>query len=203
VDGSIEGDVQETYTGHHAEDGRSEVYAKSNTEREEWVKDQVTRMFPNADVTEIKFENVEDTTRPLQIRYHLDAPGFAQITGKRLLIQPIAFQRGEASPFSASERRYAVLFPYAWKETDWVSIKLPPGYALDNAQAPPSLNFGTAGGYNLQTSFQNDELLTVRELTFGGGGTIYFEAKDYAPVKKVFDEVHTRDRYTMALRETR
>jgi len=203
MDGSIEGDVQESYTGHHAEDGRSEVYAKSNTEREEWVKDQVTRMFPNADVTEIKFENVEDTTRPLQIRYHLEAPGFAQITGKRVLIQPIAFQRGEASPFSASERRYPVLFPYAWKETDRVSIKLPPGYALDNAQAPPSLNFGTAGGYNLQTTFQNDELLSIRELTFGGGGTIYFEAKDYAPVKKVFDEVHTRDRYTMALRETR
>ena len=203
LDGSLEGDVQESFTGHHAEDGRSEIFEKANAEREQWVKDEVTRVFPNADVTEIKFENVEDTTRPLQIRYHLDAPGFAQITGKRVLIQPIAFQRGEASPFAASERRHPVLFPYGWKETDQVSIKLPPGFVPDNGQPPPSLNFGAAGGYVLETSFKNDELTTTRELTFGGGGTIYFEAKDYGPVKKVFDEVHTRDRYTLALKETK
>ena len=201
VDGSIRGGVQESYSGHHAEDRRSEIFAKSSAEREEWVRDRVTRMFPNAEVTEIKLENVEDTIHPLQIRYHLEASNFAQVTGKRLLIQPIAFQRGEASPFAASERRHPVFFPYAWKETDQVSIKLPPGYAMDNAQPPPSLNFGTAGGYHLQTTFENGELTTVRELTFGGGGVLYFDAQNYGPVKKVFDEFHTRDRYTMALRE--
>ena len=107
VDGSIEGDVQESYTGHHAEDGRSEIFVKSNAEREEWIKDRVTRMFPDAEVTEIKLENVEDTTHPLQIRYHLEAPAFR--TGHREALAHSADRGSSAETGRPSPLRNVVI----------------------------------------------------------------------------------------------
>lgn len=73
-------------------------------------------MFPDAEVTSIKLDNVDDAAKPLGTRYHLDAPRYAQVTGKRILFQPSAFRRGQASPFTASERHFPIAFPFAWKE---------------------------------------------------------------------------------------
>ena len=159
-------------------------------------------MFPRGEVSEIKVLNVEDTTKPVEIRYHLQAP-YAQVTGKRILFQPFVFHRAEASPFSASERRHPVEFRYAWSENDTVVIKLPGGYELDNGDAPSGLSFGTTGSYGVKITINSttNELTAVRRLSFGAGEQISYFAKDYPAVKKIFDEFHSRDRHTMAIRE--
>jgi len=201
AEGTLEGDVQESFTGHKAEDYRDDLTGKSGEQREEWLKERITRMFPDAEATMANFENIENPTRPLQIRYHLNAERFAQVTGKRILFQPIAFRRAIASPFFTAERRFPVEFPYGWKESDQLTFKLPTGFVLDNADSPGSISFGQTGGYKLELRIGNNELTVLRELTFGSNGLIYFEAKNYDVVKKVFDEIHTRDRYSLSLRE--
>lgn len=99
--GALEGDVEESYSGHKAEDVRAALEGNSAEQRAEWLKERLGRLFADAEVTAVVFENVEDASRPLQIRYHLKAPRFAQVTGKRILFQPIAFRRNIASPFTA------------------------------------------------------------------------------------------------------
>ena len=202
ADGEIEGDVLETLTGHKAEEYRRRALDEAEAARIDKLKELLGELFPRADVSGVKILNVEDSSKPIEIHYHLRAP-YAQVTGKRILFQPVVFHRSEASPFSASVRLHPVEFPYAWMESDSVTIKLPPSFELENADPPAGMNLGSTGSYVFRMALNkaSNELAVTRQFTFGAKEQISYFAKDYPAVKRVFDEVHSRDRHTMAIRE--
>ena len=91
---------------------------------------------------------------------------------------------------------------YAWREQDTISIMLPAGYALDNAENPGPLNFGAPGSYGLKMSVKDGrELVCVRGLTFGIGGALAYHVDAYPKVKNVFDAVHRRDDVTVSMKQ--
>lgn len=201
--GALSGDVEESYTGHRAEGLRQELDGKTPAQREEWLRDRVVKMFPDAEVTAIQLQNAEDAAQPLTARYHLEASRYAQVTGKRILFQPSAFRRGQVSPFTASERKFPIYFPYGWKEMDEVQIALPEGFVLDNADNPGGLDFGDIGSYRLKmqvTQGAEPEFHFTREFTFGNKGILFIDAKNYQVVKKVFGIVQTQDAHTISLK---
>jgi hypothetical protein len=203
TDGTLAGDVEESYSGHRGEDYRYQIKDKSAAQREEWLHDRVTRMFPDAEVTAIKIEFADDSTHPLHATYHLDAPRYAQVTGKRLLFQTFPFHRAIASPFSSSDRHAAVEFPYAWKESDQILFKLPPHWALDNSDSPGRMELGKPGYYDGRLSITKDnELISKRELVFGREGNLYFQPSVYPQVKNAFDQIQLRDQHSIALKES-
>jgi hypothetical protein len=200
-DGTIEGDVDESFTGHDALDNRSEMESESAERRQEGIKDRVRRVFPNAEVSDVKVENVEDATLLVKIHYHVKVTTYAQRTGKRILFQPLYFEHGVTPRFTAARRRHPIAFPHAWKETEVVSIELPTGFALDNAENPGNLNFGAPGEYKLKMSARGQaELVAERELIFGNKGIFFFDAKTYPQLKAAFDEIHRRDNTTISLK---
>jgi len=203
VTGSLAGDVEETYTGHRAEQYRQELRLQSPAQREEWLHDRILRMFPGSEVTNLKFENVDEPAELLQASYHLDVPLFAQVTGKRILFQPSVFRRAQSAIFSATERHLQVEFPFAWKESDQIQIALPDGFELENAENPGSIDFGATGGYKLTLSLKSPsrELTLSRDLTFGNQGRLVFAAETYPALKNIFDEVHLRDTHSLSLKE--
>jgi transglutaminase-like putative cysteine protease len=200
-DGSIDGDIDLQYSGHSAHDRRSELKADSDGRRLEVYKDQLAKLYPDGDISDVRIENASDPEKPLTLHYHLKMTGFAQRTGKRLLVQPFFFQRGTAPMFSAGDRKYPIYFPYAWQEHDSVTFELPPGYALDNAESPGSLNFGAPGAYKIKLMTNSHQLISDREFTFGSNGQILFETNTYAQLKKIFDEVQRRDEHTISLKQ--
>ncbi len=203
ADGALEGNVEEEYTGHRAEQYRSELYNKSQAQQEEWFNDRLSRMFPESQVTNLKIENAADPRQPLRAEYHLAAPGYAQRTGKRLLFQPNVFRRAQNTPFTSSDRTTLVEFPYAWKEMDDVDIILPAGFSIDNADNPGGFSMGASGGYVLQMTYSKGTPLifkTHREFTFGDGGTLYVDPPNYPQLKKIFDAVRTRDTHSISLK---
>ena len=72
----------------------------------EHYKDELSKMYPDAEISGTRIENASDPEKPLALHYHLKSAGYAQRTGKRMLLQPFFFQRGAAPMFSASERKY-------------------------------------------------------------------------------------------------
>jgi hypothetical protein len=203
TNGSLSGDVEEATTGYRAEDYRLLLAPKSTAQREQWAHDRIVRMFPDAEITALTIDNIEDPMKPLIVTYHIDAPLFAQITGKRILFHPNAFRRSQASPFSASERRHPIQFRFAWKEVDEISTELPDGFELEAAENPGSLNFGDPGSYTLTMGTRKaaaNELVVLRELTFGARGAIFFATPVYPTLKKIFDEIQLRDTHTLSLK---
>jgi hypothetical protein len=70
-EGALEGEVEESYTGHRAEEYRSQLQRQSLAQQEEWLRDRITRMFPDADVAALKIEDVDDAAKPLRTSYAL------------------------------------------------------------------------------------------------------------------------------------
>lgn len=200
-DGTLEGDVEETYSGHRGEDVRAQLTEKSPAQREEWLRDRITRMFPDADVTELKIESVGDPARPLRTTYHLAAPHYAQATAKRLLFQSSPFHRAIRSQFSASERRFPVEFPYAWREFDEIHIQLPLLWALDSADSPARLALGPTGFFENQLTINKaNELVSKREFVFGREGALNFAVENYPALKKAFDLIQVRDQHSLSMK---
>jgi hypothetical protein len=202
-DGTLEGDAQIEYYGHLA------VYRKewddddSPAQREETLRETVRKQMSTADVSAIKIENVTDPLKPYIYNYHIRVPGYAQRTGKRLFLQPEFFQHGIEPLFSGSERKYPVYFNYPWSEEDEVTIELPAGFSLDNADAPPPFSAGPVSDYKPSIGITKDQRTMVyrRNFFFGGGNTIMFPVGSYVRLKGYFDAVHQSDNHTVTLKQ--
>jgi len=202
TDGTLEGDITENYSGHTAAHERGDLEDQEPAKQIEDVKERIAKRFPQAEISAIQVQGVDTSEAPLVVRYHVKIPNYAQRTGKRLLFQPLFFQRGESPLFESADRRHDVVFPYGFQEADQVTIKLPDGFTLDNAENPGSLEFGKPGGYKLELAInQQGDLLAKRELIFGRLGILQFPLKSYPQLKKVFDEVHSRDGLTLSLKQ--
>jgi hypothetical protein len=130
-------------------------------------------------------------------------PGYAQRTGKRIFIQPAFFQRGVEPLFATGGRKHPVYFHFPWSEDDQVHIELPPGYALDNADAPAPFGSGKISEYRPGLSITSDgkTLVYKRTFFFGGGGAVLFPLETYPAVKGYFDQVHKQDNHNIALKQ--
>lgn len=151
-DGTLEGDVNIEYTGHLAFDRKEYDDDDSPAQREGTLRDSIHERMSTAEVSNIKIENVTDPVKPYIYSYHVRVPGYAQRTGKRLFLQPGFFEHGREALFSGSERRHAIYFHYPWSEEDSVTIEVPAGFTLDNADAPAPFSAPRSASTNLQSA---------------------------------------------------
>ena len=200
-DGTLSGDVSETWTGHAAEQRRHGLDGESAERQRESTKEEILRVFPQAEVTALDLENADNAEQPLRLSYHIKVPNYAGRTGKRILLQPLFFQHGGTPVFSAADRQYDVVFQNAWQETDKVTIQIPAGFQLEKAENPGSMDLGSPGTYTLTMSAGKGELICARDFTFGRDGFIAFARASYPSLKNVFDEIHRRDEVTLSLRQ--
>ena len=202
-DGTIEGEVEVEYTGQFAIERKEENDDDSVSQREESLKDEVKASLSTAELANIRVENVTDPVKPFVYSYHIRVPGYAQRTGKRLFLQPAFFQHGINPLFSASTREYPVYFHYPWQEDDEVTIEIPQGFALDNADAPSPFNAGPIGDYkpNIAVTKDGRTLIYKRNFFFGGDEKIVFPVSSYSQLKSFFDALNKQDNHTITLKQ--
>jgi hypothetical protein len=204
AEGTLEGDVRVEYTGHLGKDKKEYNDDDSPAQREETLRNLLKARMSTVEVSDIRIENVADPDKPFVYVYHVRVPGYAQRTGKRLFLQPAFFQHGMKPLFTTSQRRNDVYFHYPWSEQDEVSIDLPAGYALDNADAPVGITAGETSKYDVTIAITKDgrTLIYTRKFRFGSkDGGLVFPAANYAQLKLLFDELHKRDDHTITLKQ--
>src|SRR5262249_43439680 len=160
----------------------------------------LSKRISNAEVAEVKFENVTDPFKPLVISYKVRAQGYAERTGKRLFLQPGFFKKGVGPLFPTNTRQHDVYFHYPWTEEDDILIELPSGYALDNADQPSDLNFGDLGYYKIKIGVTQDQrtLSYKRQFRFIG---MIFPKDSYPNMKRAFDAVNMVDNHVITLKQ--
>jgi hypothetical protein len=201
-DGTLQGDVKIEYDGQSGLDYKLDGYDKSANKLEEDLKADLKQRMSTAEISNIKIENVTDPKKPLVYAFKIRVPGYAQRTGKRLFLQPAFFEKGLEPLFSASDRKYEVYFHYPWSEQDDLTIDLPPGFALDNAEQPAPFNSGQISQYTVKIGITEDQktLVYKRKFFFGGGNHTLFPNASYAGLKQLFDTLHTQDNHTITLK---
>jgi hypothetical protein len=202
-DGTLEGEAHLEYYGHQAVFRKEWDDDDSPAQREDTLRDAIKAQMSTAEVSAIKIANITDPLKPYIYDYHIRVPGYAQRTGKRLFLQPEFFQHGVDPLFSGSERKYPVYFNYPWSEEDEVSIELPLGFSLDNADAPQPISAGAISEYKPSIGITPDKrrLVYKRNFFFGGQGNIIFPVASYTPLKTFFDSLHKSDNHTVTLKQ--
>lgn len=203
-DGTLEGTVEVVLAGHVGARRKYSLVSKNEEERVEEVKKGVTDRYDTAEVSDIEVLNVTDVEEPLTFRYRVSVPGYAQRTGKRIFLVPSYFERNYQPRFRTSERKTAIVFPYAWADTDEIHITLPEGYDLDNADAPMPLDLGKVGNYESKIAITKGDspktLVLNRKLAFGREGALIFPVEAYAAIKQVFEHISQSDNHVITLR---
>ncbi len=204
-DGTLEGSVKVEYSGQSGVDYRLENYDESADKLENNIKEEVKKRISTAEISSVKIENLNESVKPLAYSYKVRIPNYAQKTGKRLFLQPGFFEYGGNPVFSTASRKYDIYFHYPWAEQDDIEITLPPGFQLDNADAPGTISDPKKIGYmNIDVKFDKtaNSLLYNRKFNFGNGGFILFPANSYEPLKSLFDAFHKADTHTITLKQS-
>ena len=201
--GTLEGDVTIEYTGHLAVERKNFNDDDSPVQREENLKEAVKGRMSSAELSNIVIENASDPVKPFVYKYHVKVPGYAQRTGKRLFFQPGFFHKGIDALFSAGTRRYPIYFHYPWSEQDQITITLPKGYTLDNADRPSPIVVSNICKHEINMGVTKDQttLMYKRNFFFGGNESILFPVTTYDQVKRLFDEINRADNHMITLKQ--
>ena len=201
--GTLEGDVTVEYTGHLAVERKVLNEDDSPVQREENLKEMVKSRLSSAELTNIVIEDDADANKPFVYKYHVRVPDYAQKTGKRLFFQPGFFTKGISALFSAGTRRYPIYFHFPWSEEDKITITLPKGYALDNADRPAPINAGATSQHEIKMGITNDQRTLVYDRTFffGSSDLLLYPVEKYDVIKQLFEEVNKADNHMITLKQ--
>ncbi|HSP68390.1 MAG TPA: DUF3857 domain-containing protein [Bryobacteraceae bacterium] len=201
--GTVEGTVEYTYTGHVARDRRLQWEEVAPADQEKEWKEAETNRISTAEIGDVSIAGIGDSNGPIVIKHGISVPGYATRTGRRILLQPAFFQFNQGQRFAENTRQWSLYFNYGWSEDDEVTIELPEGWQLDQAQAPVSTKLGEVGEYTTEARISNDQhtLVYRRRFDWGRGQQILFPASSYSQVRNAFDAVRNNDNYTLSLKE--
>jgi Domain of Unknown Function with PDB structure (DUF3857)/Transglutaminase-like superfamily len=199
-DGTLEGDIKLYFLGHFGANEKEAMDGLTTAEREQIIRERVSRRISSAEITNAQVENEKDPAGIMAESYHVRVPGYAQRTGRRLLFQPGYFQQGEPALFSSNTRINDVFFPYAWTEVDTITIELPPSFQLEDAEQPKPVAAGSSGKHVLEVQMTPDgrTLKYSRLQSFGTDQKLSYPASEYSNIKRIFDVFHELDNHTVS-----
>ncbi len=203
--GTLVGEITVQSSGHRGEQIKEDHWHDRPDALEKFARDEIAQRLPAAEVSDIRWENLHSRDQPAILHYKVRVPGYAQKIGHRLLLPPNFFEAGTAPLFSAPQRRFPILFPFAWQDRDDIEIELPPGFELDHPNAPADLNRPNdpfAATFVLRFVAARHTLVCTRDLLVGRHGRTAYRVEDYPYVKAYFEALHRSDTHTLMLKPT-
>jgi hypothetical protein len=197
-DGTLEGEVRIETCGHAARDRKYRLARLSLEERRRDLVDRVHARMGDVEVSAVEIENATDPDRPVVEHCHVKIPGYAQVTGRRLFLQPAVFHKGDTPRYTDGTRRFPVMLKYAWSEMDTVLITPPDGFTVEKPEAPAPFRFGDFGRYDaaLEQLADGRTLRLRRTFEFS---RLSFDADEYPALKADFEKLQRRDAFTLVL----
>ena len=202
-EGNLVGDVQFQIGGLDAVRLRDRWWNQSDDEITKYLREGLAERLATAELSEVKLENLSDTTRPLIVRYNVQVPGYATSIGSRLAFAPNFFEANTKETFTAETRRYPIFFDFAKQEYDDVKITLPEGYTLDGASAPGLVGAptdGTHAQYQMKFSGKTRILSYTRNHALGADGITQFRAESYDGLRRLLSRIYRSDTHQLMIK---
>lgn len=191
--GNLSADITNTYSGLEQDFPHALMNEISKQEREKYLNQMFN--FPTYEVLKNSYQEhrgiIPSITETLQIQLN----NYANITGKRLFINPNIFggATGKVSPDTA--RKYDYIIKDSYRGIDSVEIKIPKGYKTESV--PKEVFVDTEfGKYKSSVQIVDDKIIYYRQIEQYGGRFLPTKFNDLV---KFYDQVYKSDRNKLVL----
>jgi hypothetical protein len=163
ADGSLTGDVHESWRGVWANYERGRLFAASeNSDLKKPVERRLAGSIANYLIASATVTSLATIEHPFEWRYSFTAPGYAKFAGELMMVRPrVLGLKAEGFLDTGKPRRNPVLFDAVHLDRDTIRITLPPEYVVDTLPEPLSLDVGFAV-YRSQTRVEGNTLIYER-----------------------------------------
>ena len=193
-DGAMTASIQEKADGQSAVRLRRELKILSRPEYLKMVETWITRGVTGGRVSKVELsDNGEEGRFGLEVE--IKARSYAQVMQERLLIfKPAIVSRRDSLFLTEASRKYPVVLA-SNSYTEWVRVKLPDGFEVD--ELPDALSLNTSfGTYAATYEVKDNQLLFTRSLMMRAA-TIPVE--QYATVRSFFERIRATEESPVVL----
>ncbi len=201
--GGLAGEISETFEGPMAIAWREQHWNETPQQLERSVRKDVQTLLPEAEITNIRVEHLQETGDPLVLHYLLRLANYATTTGDHWVIIPAVFHLHAQPRYSEPTRVNPIRWQYPWKQEDQFDLVLPRNFEVESADPPPMV-YESNGILHHQVTMDFDAagncLHYHREQTVGRRGAITFPENSYPALQQLFNLIYRAQTHAVVLR---
>lgn len=192
-EGHLQMKANNNYLGQTCETGQYVINTYSKEEQLKYLKTSLD--IPSYDISSFSLTEKRSALPVVNEEYELDAPHYAQVSGKRIFFVPNVLNQWGRKLLMDTARMYSIELNDDQTEIDSVTFTIPNGYKLENGIKPLQLNT-PFGNYQVAATFENNQVRYLRKLSLNRGK---FEAKQFNDLVKFYDQLYKTDRAKIVL----
>ena len=193
-EGNLSASVNANYRALQQDDLEGMINYLSKDKVLEYLKKSID--LPTYDISKFDYKQEKNILPPVINEYlELTASNYAQVTGKRLFINPNILNRSYRKLKIDEERKYDIELTDEFREIDSVEIKIPAGYQPESVPADMKIE-NKFGKYITSTKLMSDKIIYYRLREQYGGK---FLASEYANLVKYYEQLYKADRNKVVL----
>lgn len=147
ADGSLAGDLQESFIGDDASAERWTLRENADGDVKSQLETSLGAELPGLNFKGYAFHHAAELGQPLELDLHLDVENYARTSGGLLLLRPrVAGSMAREVPdvMEGATRRFPIEIGHPGRWHDSFDIALPAGYTVDDAPDPVNIDVGFA-----------------------------------------------------------
>jgi transglutaminase-like putative cysteine protease len=190
--GKLTAAISTIYHGEQQDDLHQIINGLSKKEQEERLKKEIN--LPTYDIKSFEYKEISKTIPAIVETMQLEAENYAQITGKRLFIQPnILSKSGFKLPTEPRQHDIDLIFEY--KDVDTINISIPAGYKPEALPHPISFS-DKFGIYSINYKVLDNTIICIRSNEAIAGR---HSSADYPALVKHYEDMFKADRGRIVL----
>lgn len=194
--GALEGKLIVTYTGLEASSRRVDQRNEDDTARKKMLEDEVREFIPSGSEAElVNHPDWHTSSAELVAEFDLKVPGWAESTGRRVMMPVGLFSAPEKHVFDHANRVHPIYFKYPASRFDDISIELPEGWRVSSLPAVAEEDQKIIV-YTLKAENDKGVLHISRKFNTD---VLFMDSKYYSALQDFYRRIRTRDEQQIVL----
>jgi len=188
--GALKGKILVVWNGQEAIQRRLQGLETDAAGRSKNLEDDLKSTLPSGTLVHLEAAKGWDASEgPVSGTFSVELPGFATVTGKRVLLRTAIYEIQKGRAFVHDERKTSVYFSYPYRVIDDVEVTLPANMQVDSLPQikPVTIDFAA---YRQDVKVSGSTLSMHRDFAIGG---IAFPLPLYRELKTFFSAAQSGD----------
>lgn len=185
--GDMNATLKTRFTGEQQELQHSLIHEASELNRNKYLNSVIS--LPTYKVTKSVYNELRMSIPEVTEELHIEAPGYATVSGKRLFVSPNLFNKAGFKLPDLVTRQYPMVFQANYLDIDSVQITIPSDYTIESL--PKSVNLKSDfGDYRISFAYIGNKVQMIRNYI---RQKVEWPKERYVDAQKFFDAVRKAD----------